>query len=239
MEAPSNQLIVCMASSGYLTKETSEACIESLVKQCALPDTKKGPSAATNAADSPANDLLENKFRGHVSSLALRRVCETGLLLLAGTVPAAEILVCKCITEILKHKISSGEKVSVDYTTSPSIPQPEELLARLLLLLQFPLDSELASTVLIILDYLGPIFPTAVVLLWEVEIPKMKAYVSDINVASWQQTTWEDMIMHLLSDLLGVVHDPEWIMSFGNALATHYSLYRGNQQIALLHRFGK
>ena len=33
------------------------------------------------------------EFGVHVSSLELRRVCETGLLLLAGTVPAAEVLV--------------------------------------------------------------------------------------------------------------------------------------------------
>jgi len=55
-----------MASSGYLDKETSEACIEFLVKQCALSDTKKRPSEGdrasaekTNASESPADVLLE------------------------------------------------------------------------------------------------------------------------------------------------------------------------------------
>ncbi|XP_024360918.1 protein SHOOT GRAVITROPISM 6 isoform X4 [Physcomitrium patens] len=257
------ELIVCMASSGYLNKTTSEACIEFLVKQCALASTRKRLSEASSAVpekpkatEMPVSIPAKKELGGQLRSLELRRVCETGLLLLAGTVPAAEVIlwpfllkmlmpveytaaldtVCKCITEVLKHKRSRGEKVSIDYSMTSNIPEPEELFARLLLLLQYPLDTELASRVLTILDDLGPIFPTAIVLLWEEEIPKLKAYISNIDVASWQQIVWEDMIIHLLSDALGVVHDPEWIMSFGNALATHYNLYDDNQQISLLHR---
>lgn len=55
-----------MASSGYLDKETSEACIEFLVKQCASSDTKKRPSEGDlapnekkNASECPADVLLE------------------------------------------------------------------------------------------------------------------------------------------------------------------------------------
>jgi hypothetical protein len=55
-----------MASSGYLDKETGEACIEFLVKQCALSDTKRRPSdedsaatAKANAAESTVNVLQE------------------------------------------------------------------------------------------------------------------------------------------------------------------------------------
>jgi len=55
-----------MASSGYLDKETGEACIEFLVKQCALSDTKRRPSEGDcasaekpNASEPPADVLLE------------------------------------------------------------------------------------------------------------------------------------------------------------------------------------
>lgn len=45
------------------------------------------------------------------------------------------------------------------------------------------------------------------------------------------------LTLQLLSELLNVVHDPDWIMSFGTALASHYNLYVGdNQHCALLHR---
>ena len=55
-----------MASSGYLDKETGEACIVFLVKQCALLDFRKkssdGNCAAAekeNAAESTVNVLKE------------------------------------------------------------------------------------------------------------------------------------------------------------------------------------
>lgn len=152
MEAPDIQLIVCMASSGYLNKTTSEACIEFLVKQCALASTRKRLSEASSAVpekpkatEMPVSIPAKKELGGQLRSLELRRVCETGLLLLAGTVPAAEVIlwpfllkmlmpveytaaldtVCKCITEVLKHKRSRGEKVSIDYSMTSNIPEPE------------------------------------------------------------------------------------------------------------------
>jgi hypothetical protein len=53
---------------------------------------------------------------------------------------------------------------------------------------------------------------------------------------SWQQTTWEDMIIHLLSESLDVIQSPEWTIRLGNALSMQYDLYVGDHQhSAMLH----
>jgi hypothetical protein len=79
--------------------------------------------------------------------------------------------VCRCISELVRRKLARGESIFVDYTSNTDIPRPEEVLARLLVLLQDPMAREqLGSRILTVLYYIGPLFPPAVVLLWEDEV---------------------------------------------------------------------
>ncbi|KAJ7528347.1 hypothetical protein O6H91_16G095300 [Diphasiastrum complanatum] len=261
------ELVLAMAASGYIEGANGEEYMEFLVRQCAITDREveafqAEEKALEKAMGTQPREPFKNDLKlGVVSPSELRAVCDKSLYLLAGTIPAMEPVlwpfllkilippryteavatVCKCICEVLKRKISSGESVSVDSETDSSIPQPEEILARLLVLLQNPFArNQLATRILMALYYLAPLFPTPVKLLWEDEIPKLRAYVSgpdDLRGDSWQQATWEDMILHLLLESLDVIQSLEWTMSLGNAFTSQYDLYTGdNQHTALLHR---
>ncbi|CAK9194427.1 unnamed protein product [Sphagnum troendelagicum] len=261
------ELIVSMASDGVFEKETGEAYVEFLIQQCSISDAEVVRVQAEHAAIEKAMGVLlasPNRTElnvGAVSPSELRAVSEKSLLLLAGTVTDMEVVlwpfllkmlilvqytgavatVCKCISELSRRKLARGEAVSIDYSLYSDIPGPEEILARFLVLLQDPMAREqLASRILTVLYYLGPLFPKTVVLVWEDEIPKLKAYISDsddMKGDSWQQTTWEDMIIHLLSESLDVIQSPEWTIRLGNALSMQYDLYVGDHQhSAMLHR---
>ncbi|EFJ27035.1 hypothetical protein SELMODRAFT_412624 [Selaginella moellendorffii] len=209
------QLVAIMSAVGFLQQDNDRIFLEFLVKQSAITDSE-----------------LRLKV-GFVSPSELRVVSDKILYLLASTTPHMEELMwpfllkvlippcftgaiatlCKCICEIIKRKNGKGEPVSVDYRLQPDVPRPEALLN------------------------MSSLFPTAVQLLWEDEIPKLKAYISDSEDDSWQQETWEEMILHLLSESVDVISSSEWTMSMANALSGHYCLYEGdNQHCAFLHR---
>ncbi|XP_024369013.1 protein SHOOT GRAVITROPISM 6 isoform X1 [Physcomitrium patens] len=261
------ELIVSMASHGVFTKDTGEPYVEFLVQQCAISDAEVERVQAEHAAIEKAMGMLlasPNKTEinvGAVSPSELRAVSEKSLLLLAGIVANVEVVlwplllkmlvvekytgaastVCRCISELSRRKLARAESIYVDYTLHADIPRPEEVLARLLVLLQDPMArDQLGSRILTVLYHIGPLFPPAVVLLWEDEIPKLRTYITDADDMrgdALQQTIWEDMIIHLLSESLDVIRDQEWTISMGNAFTKHYDLYVGdNQHSALLHR---
>ncbi|CAM6090973.1 unnamed protein product [Calypogeia fissa] len=262
------ELIVTMAAKGYLEVDTSELFIEFLVRQCAIADQDVDHYRTEQEAIEKAMGLQatlppsKNELKlGAVSPGELRTVCEKSLLLLAGTMAETECFfwpyllhllvpvrytgaiatVCKCIAEISRRRLLAGEVMTVDYAASSGVPRPDEILARLLILLQNPMAREqLSARILTVLYYLAPLFPKAVLLLWEDEIPKMKAFISDqedMRGESWQQSTWDDMIVHLLSESLDVIQSSHWTTGLGNAFASHYDLYSGDHcHSALLHR---
>ncbi|XP_028777131.1 protein SHOOT GRAVITROPISM 6 isoform X2 [Neltuma alba] len=98
----------------------------------------------------------------------------------------------------------------------------------------------LVSVSLRVLYHLAPLFPKNIDLLWQDEIPKMKAYVSDtedLKQDASYQDTWDDMIINFLAESLDVIQDSDWIMSLGNIFAKHYELYASDDEhAALLHR---
>ncbi|BBN19571.1 maestro heat-like repeat-containing protein family member 1 [Marchantia polymorpha subsp. ruderalis] len=261
------ELIVAIAANGYMEADSSELFMEFLVRQCAIPDReveayRTEQTAIEKAMGLPSVLPSKNELKvGAVSPAELRAVCEKSLLLLAGTMAETECFlwpyllkvlipinytgavatVCKCISEISRRRLASGEIMTVDYAASSGVPHPDEILARLLVLLQNPMAREqLAARILTVLFYLAPLFPKSVVLLWEDEIPKLKAFISDpedMRGESWQQATWDDMIVHLLSESIDVIQNSQWTLSLGNAFASHYDLYTGDHpHSALLHR---
>ncbi|CAD5174693.1 unnamed protein product [Musa acuminata subsp. malaccensis] len=198
---------------------------------------------------------------GAVSPSELRVICEKGLLLLAITIPEMEHIlwpfilkmllpkeytgavatVCKCITELCRHRSFHTSMISCEFNNSNDIPSPEDLFARLIVLMHDPVAREqLATQILTVLCFLGPLFPKNLSFFWQDEVPKMKAYISDLDDLrqdSSYQETWDDMIVNFLSESLDVVQDNEWILSLGNAFARQYALYDDDDEhLALLHR---
>lgn len=261
------ELIMVMASHCYLDSACGELFVEFLVRQCAIAEEEVSEyqnqqesfeiAMGLRAISSAKTELK----MGVVSPSELRSVCEKGLLLLAITIPEMEVIlwpfllkliipssytgaiatVCRCISELLRRRTVTEMKSQTD------LPTAEELFARLVVLLHEPFArDQLAARILTVLYYLAPLFPKNVLLFWEDEIPKMKAYIGDTEdpkdtedskAGTSQQETWDDMIVHFFAESLDVIRDPNWTSSLGNALCKQYALYVGdNEHSALLHR---
>ncbi|KAJ8499621.1 hypothetical protein OPV22_010173 [Ensete ventricosum] len=261
------ELIVVMASHCYLSGPSAELFVEFLVRHCAISDQEikifKSLKEASSRG-SPFQSFQNRNLKVMVSAVSpseLRVICEKGLLLLAITIPEMEHIlwpfilkmllpkeytgavatVCKCITELCRHRSFHTSMISCEFNNSNDIPSPEDLFARLIVLLHDPVAREqLATQILTVLCFLGPLFPKNLSFFWQDEVPKMKAYISDLDDLrqdSSYQETWDDMIVNFLSESLDVVQDNEWILSLGNAFARQYALYDDNDEhLALLHR---
>ncbi|ONL93632.1 Protein SHOOT GRAVITROPISM 6 [Zea mays] len=252
------ELIVVMASHCYLSGHPAELAVEFLLRHSAITD------ADLNDLGTLRNEYFQDKRFEMKVSLAglseLRAVCEKGLLLLAITIPEMEV--CKCITELCRHKFSHTNPLYTEFNASNETPNPEDLFARLVVLLHNPLArGQLATQILTrelpraleiscstsrrmlrcgVLCYLGPLFPRNLSLFWQDEVPKMKAYISDpedLKQDSTYQEKWDDMIINFLAECLDVVNDTEWVISLGDAFARQYDLYSiSDGHAALLHR---
>lgn len=253
-----SELIVVMASHCYLVGPSGELFVEYLVRHCALSDYER---TAHESSKEIQNRRLEVKI-GVVNPAELRAICEKGLLLLTITIPEMEHIlwpfllkmiiprmytsavatVCRCISELCRHQTyNNTETVLSDCKARPDIPSPEELFARLVVLLHDPLErKQLATHILAVLYYLAPLFPRNVNLFWQDEIPKMKAYVSDtedLKLDPSYQETWDDMIINFLAESLDVIQDIDWVISLGNSFTRQYELYTSDDEhSALLHR---
>ncbi|KAM6568771.1 hypothetical protein CsatB_016756 [Cannabis sativa] len=262
-----SELIVVMASHCYLVGVSGELFVEYLVRHCALTDQddndhqrSKEVSVSGKAYVPSQRKRLEVKI-GSVCLIELRAICEKGLLLLTITIPEMEHIlwpfllkmiiprvytgavatVCRCISELFRHQSLNGNAMLNECKARADLPNPEELFARLLVLLHDPLArDQLATQILTVICYLAPLFPKNINLFWQDEIPKMKAYVSDtedLKQDPMYQETWDDMIINFLAESLDVIQDAEWVISLGDAFTRQYELYTtDDEHSAVLHR---
>ncbi|KAL9672971.1 hypothetical protein QQ045_029224 [Rhodiola kirilowii] len=255
-----SELIIVMASHCYLIGHSGEMLVEFLVRHCGLSDQEMVESKSNNAHYSFLQKKSEVKI-GFIQPIELRAICEKSLLLLTITIPEMEIIlwpfllkmiiprlytgavatVCRCISELCRLRSAHNHSLIEECRDRSDIPKPEELLARLIVLLHDPLAREqIASQILTVLCYLAPLFPKNINLFWQDEIPKMKAYIGDtedLKQDSSYQETWDNMIINFLAESLDVIQDADWLMSLGNVFAEQYELYTtDDEHSALLHR---
>ncbi|KAK9158693.1 hypothetical protein Scep_005267 [Stephania cephalantha] len=247
-----SELIVVMASHCYLVGPSGELFVEYLVRHCAISDEELEIYQIGGQ---------EKKYVRTGFPTELRAICGKGLLLLTITIPEMEPIlwpfllkmiiprtytgavstVCRCISELCRRRSSYVSSLLSDYKTRSDLPKPEEIFARLVVLLHDPLaEGQLATQILTVFCYLGSLFPKNIILFWQDEIPKMKAYISDpedLKQDSSYQETWDDMIINFLAESLDVIEDTEWVISLGNAFSEQYELYTSrDEHSALLHR---
>uniref|UniRef100_A0A0D9VPJ2 Condensin complex subunit 1 C-terminal domain-containing protein n=1 Tax=Leersia perrieri TaxID=77586 RepID=A0A0D9VPJ2_9ORYZ len=238
------ELIVVMASHCYLSGHPAELAIEFLVRHSAITDDD------LNDPNTLKHEYFQDKrfeMKISLSGLSeLRAVCEKGLLLLAITIPEMELVLWPFILKLIIPKkytgaVATTNPLYTEFNASNDIPNPEDLFARLLVLLHNPLArGQLATHILMVLCYLGQLFPRNLSLFLQDEVPKMKAYISDpedLKQDSTYQETWDGMIINFLAESLDVVNDSEWVISLGDAFARQYDLYATSDgHSALLHR---
>ncbi|KAL8508732.1 hypothetical protein ACS0TY_016088 [Phlomoides rotata] len=262
-----SELLVVMASHCYLVGPPGELFVEYLVRHCAITDSERADIDSSKEFIRPTASFYPFLYRkpevklGGVSPTDLRETCEKGLLLITVTIPEMEHVlwpfllkmiipriytdavatVCRCISELCRHKHTQSERIVSDCKARADIPNPEDLFARLVVLLHNPLSREqLVTHVLTVLYHLASLFPKNIILFWQDEIPKMKAYVSDpedLKQDPSYQETWDDMIINFVAESLDVIQDVEWVISLGNSFAKQYELYSSDDEhSALLHR---
>ncbi|XP_039059062.1 protein SHOOT GRAVITROPISM 6-like [Hibiscus syriacus] len=126
--------------------------------------------------------------------MELRAICEKGLLLVTITIPEMEHIlwpflltmiipqaytgavatVCICIAELCRHR-SYNNNIVDDCKSRSDIPNPEELFARLVVLLHNPLAREELAT----------------------QILKVLSDPEDLKLNPSYQETWDDMIINV------------------------------------------
>ncbi|KAH9723110.1 protein SHOOT GRAVITROPISM 6 [Citrus sinensis] len=163
-----SELIVVMASHCYLIGPSGELFVEYLVRHCALSDQKKY-----------VNESSKVKI-GAFCPTELRAICEKGLLLLTITIPemqhilwpfllkmiipraytSAAATVCRCISELCRHRSSSSNVMLSECKARDDIPNPEELFARLVVLLHDPLAREQQATQILMVESLDVVQET-------------------------------------------------------------------------------
>ncbi|XP_042014452.1 protein SHOOT GRAVITROPISM 6-like isoform X1 [Salvia splendens] len=262
-----SELIVVMASHCYLVGPVGELFVEYLVRHCAVTDLNGSDTESSKdfiKSTGSFNPFMYKKSEvkiGGVSPTELRDTCEKGLLLITVTIPEMEHVlwpfllkmiiprvytgavatVCRCISELCRHKNTQSDIIVSDFKARADLPIPEDLFARLVVLLHNPLAREqLVTHILAVLNQLASLFPKNMILFWQDEIPKMKAYVSDpedLKQDPLYQETWDDMVVNFVAESLDVIQDPDWAISLGNSFAKQYELYSSeDEHSALLHR---
>ncbi|KAH6755393.1 ARM repeat superfamily protein [Perilla frutescens var. hirtella] len=262
-----SELIVVMASHCYLVGPAGELFVEYLVCHCDTTELNGADIESSKDFVRPTGSFYPFMYKksevklGGVSPTELRETCEKGLLLITVTIPEMEHVlwpfllkmiipriytgavatVCRCISELCRHKHTQSDIIVSDFKSRADIPNPEDLFARLVVLLHNPLAREqLVTHNLTVLYQLASIFPKNIILFWQDEIPKMKAYVSDpedLKQDPLYQETWDDMIINFVAESLDVIQDPDWVISLGNSFAKQYELYSSeDEHSALLHR---
>ncbi|GLJ09031.1 hypothetical protein SUGI_0100410 [Cryptomeria japonica] len=256
------ELIVVMASQGYIMERScGELFLEFLVEQCTI---KEKEVTRYQKQQKKATGFLKFDFtKTYIRNEASVAVFEKGLLLLTITVPEIETIlwpflfkaiiesnytpamatICRCISELARGRIVCGIPLFTEMKSPPNhLPTIQELFARLVVLLHNLLArNQLTVHILTVLHYLAPLFPKNVRALWEDEIPRMKAYISNRQDSKdetlMEQETWDDMIVDFFAKSLNVIREPKWVLSLGDALCRQYELYiSDNEHSGLLHR---
>ena len=157
-------------------------------------------------------------------------------------------VVCMCISNLAQKLVNEeSELYDLDYDVQVNLPKPHDIIARLVVVLGQPLERCRGLHILNTLLHIVPNLHENLVDLWEEVIPKLLAYfqkqtgvsvgsslmsitstVSNVNSGEeWKQSTWEDLVLKLLSRSLDAVDREDWTLSIGASLGKQFSLYIG------------
>lgn len=227
------QVIVALAHHGYLDANGGHSMVEFLVRQCALPD---------DAAKRPTDF-------DYVSNEALRTMCENVLQLLTTTVDdidkimwpslfeyllceeltSAVGILCKCLANFASKKRDAGYPIEINYEKHTNVPKPQELLARLLVVLGSPMMHHHRGVhVLRLLRCLPALVHRNLVALWDTVLPQMTSQLQsalDNPENSLDREAWREQIVDLTQRCFVEVDKEEWTLSLGKAMQAQLSLY--------------
>ncbi len=140
--------------------------------------------------------------------------------------PAFSIL-CKSISDIAKRK-KNDEDFIIDYDRTVNVPKPNQLLARLIIMLNEPFGrNQPGVNILRALYCLSPNIHPDLVEVWSKSLPKLKRYLDSED--EFSQDQWENYLLSLVRDSIDAVNDDSWSVQLGDALLDQMKLYTGQR----------
>jgi len=235
------QLIVAMAPHGYLQLEGGEGLVEFIVKNCSITDEEIDKFKAAHAKQMPATTPADvRQVADHILNLMTTTVHDTHqvlwpFLLEPLTKPnysSSVAAVCKSIAYIGQIKrTTQTEDFLIDFDKKVNLPKPQMILARLVVLLNAPMRrDDLGGNILEALLNISGILHPSITEMWDKTIPKILGFLRD-NSDSWNQSTWEDLVMRLLTETIKVISDVEWTMKLGDALSNQLDMYKHDAEL--------
>lgn len=231
------QVIIALAHHDYLSLEGGDVLVQFVVDQCALDTsnetpTKKVSKDPDHVTLSQLKSLCENVLNLSVTTVeCMRPVLWPYLLEFITPITYTDALpiVCKSLGTIADHLREEDDEIyDLDYDVLVNLPRPQELVARLIVLLGHPLENALGSHILALFEGISPNLHEDIVDLWDEVIPRLTAYLEkqSSNPDQWDQQTWEDLVLKLLSRTLDHINDEEWVAELGRYLGQQYKLYK-------------
>jgi hypothetical protein len=230
------QVIIAMAHHDYLSLVGGHVLVEFIVQQCAAdlsPD--KGVDASKMGDDymslAQLKVLCENVLHLSVTTIkTMRPVLWPYLLefIVPHEYTRSLPTVCKALAKLSDDlREEDNEIYDLDYDTMVNLPKPTELIARLIVLLGHPLEGGLGLQILNLFEGISPNLHDDIVDLWDEVIPRLTAYLEkqSLDKDNWDQQTWEDLVLKLLSRTLDHINDEDWCVALGKSLGSHYALY--------------
>eukprot|EP01094_Clydonella_sp_ATCC50884_P016628 TRINITY_DN2764_c0_g1_i4.p1 TRINITY_DN2764_c0_g1~~TRINITY_DN2764_c0_g1_i4.p1 ORF type:complete len:993 (-),score=383.24 TRINITY_DN2764_c0_g1_i4:263-3241(-) len=239
------QLVIAMSSHDYLLLEGGESLVEFIVRQSAITDAEVQKFDAAVKKSKKSVDLTPGKFRG---------MCDNILHLATTTVPSMQqvlwpylfeflvkpeytdalAIVCRCIGHLAAAKREEqAPDYLLDFAVSVNVPQPHEIIARLLVMLNVPLRrGNLGRRILECLVSIGPILHPNIVNMWDAAIPKLVNYLdTHTGQETWDISTWEDLCLRLLSETIKQVNDESWVVRLAEALCDQLPSYGSDAEL--------
>jgi len=232
------QLTVSMAGHGYLALEGGETMLQFIVRGCAITE-------AEIAAFKPAKSKSKSgAIEEEPSPAELRSVCDNVLNLVTTTIDnmdevlwpflfefsvkeefsGATGIVFKCLAYLAALKRDEeASDFQIDFVRSVNLPKPNEIVARLFVLLNAPKGrNSLAAHCLHLLQQAGPTLVPAASEMWDNAIPRLLAYLAGKD---FDEARWSELVLRLVSETCKLTAAEEFAMSLGDALSEQLPLY--------------
>ena len=220
------QIIVAMSYHGYLNLEGGQLLIEFLLKQCALdvspPADKKTPQQECTDQElrSTAESIL-TLFSTTVENM--HPVLWPNLLEYLENPNFSYCMnhLCKNLAHIAEVKrTNNDEDYLINFDVSVNLPKPFAIFSRLIVLCGCPLENKNQGiSVLNLMKNISPNLSSSIVEIWDNVLPKLITNLEDkLANSKFNQKTWQDLVMKLLSNSLDQINEEEHICEIARAL---------------------
>ncbi|XP_025115241.1 maestro heat-like repeat-containing protein family member 1 isoform X3 [Pomacea canaliculata] len=227
------QVVITMATRGYLELEGGHVMVEFIVRQCALPDDPPSQGKKIADPDYPTNQEL-------------RSMCDSILQLITTTISVMESVLWPYLLELVvpeqytiatgavcrslaylaqKKREENAEDYEINFDVQANLPRPPQIIARLMVLCGWPQNGRNRGMhVLQLMKNLSPNLHENLVEIWDTVVPKLIGYLEE-NEDGWSQKNWEDLLLKLLSKSLEVVDNENWTAELGEAFGAQIGYY--------------